>query len=96
MRQNWRSTGKVGEPLKHGAGSFVRRAGNEADDVFSYSRNAGQASVQGDIIRTIFALITALTVGIQGSPRPDQENEPISNNNAQALLPPSACVFVAK
>lgn len=30
------------------------------------------------------------------NPRGDRAGEPISNDNAQALLPPSACVFVAK
>ena len=30
------------------------------------------------------------------SPRADRNGEPLTNENAQAVLPPSACVFVAK
>ena len=33
---------------------------------------------------------------VQLSPRPDRSGQPISAENAQAILPPSACVFVAK
>jgi len=42
--------------------------------------------------------VTLTTLGNEASFNSDRDDvvEPISNDNAQALLPPSACVFVAK
>ena len=34
--------------------------------------------------------------GAPFSPRPDRAGVALTNDNAQALLPPHACVFVAK
>ncbi|KAL9132292.1 MAG: hypothetical protein Q9175_006532 [Cornicularia normoerica] len=60
-------------------GNFVRRSGNHGEDPFVSSANAGQS--QG--YNTSF------------SPRRDRTGVPLSNDNAQAMLPPRACVFVA-
>ena len=96
---NWRpvsdgSNGDFQRGVTFRAGNFVHPAGNEADDVFGTSRD-GETQGQGKLDSCIL-LIIALTVKGDDSNRPDGTGEAISNDNAQALLPPSACVFVAK
>lgn len=82
----------------HSGTTFVHRAGHEADDVFSSPAQATSAPSEGNsfLCTTMSSILT--TSGIQNSvdSSKDQTAEPISNDNAQALLPPSACVFVAK
>ncbi|KAL6713555.1 hypothetical protein ACLMJK_009020 [Lecanora helva] len=77
----WRLVKEDREAFDRDAGcpsnDFVKRTGNEADDVFGSPRADNQSPRQDE------------------ASRPFQTNGPISNDNAQALLPPSACVFVA-
>lgn len=78
-------------------GNFPRRFDNHEEDPFVSSANAGQSQGQGK--SSLSQMDSALTV--QGnntsfSPRRDRTGVPLSNDNAQAMLPPRACVFVAK
>ena len=77
--------------------NFVRRTGNHGEDPFVSSVSAGQP--QGQDLHHSLIEFNELTV--QGnktsfSPRRDRTGVPLSNDNAQAILPPRACVFVAK
>lgn len=96
LRQNWRSTENSAQPPKQAADSFVQRSGNVADDVFSSTNDDSQQPVQGKLVCTLSMGKHALSVELKGPLQANEKIEAISNDNAQALLPPSACVFVAK
>lgn len=77
--------------------SFVRQSANQSDDPFVSNGSATQSPDQSKFI-TIPATCFALIVldGASFSPRHDRAGVALTNDNAQALLPPHACVFVAK
>ena len=41
-------------------------------------------------------IVLIVLAGAAFSPRRDRAGVPVTNDNAQALLPPRACIFVAK
>ena len=79
-------------------GNFVRHSGNHGEDPFVSSANAGQSHTQGKSSppSTSLSLLTFEGNNTSFSPRRDRTGVPLSNDNAQAMLPPRACVFVAK
>ena len=83
---------------------YNSRKANDVDDVFTSTDNARLAMHPGkpSTIESLTQVTLTLAVSDQSgneppyNPREDRAGEVISNENAQALLPPSACVFVAK
>ena len=41
-------------------------------------------------------IVLIVLAGAAFSPRRDRAGVPVTNDNAQAMLPPRACIFVAK
>ena len=41
-------------------------------------------------------ILLIVLAGVAFSPRRDRAGVPVTNDNAQAMLPPRACIFVAK
>lgn len=95
MSPNWRN--KVSDLSAASRASFVRQSANQSDDPFVSNGSATQSPDQSKFI-TIPATCFALIVldGASFSPRHDRTGVALTNDNAQALLPPHACVFVAK
>ena len=77
-------------------GTFVRRSGNHGEDPFVSSVNAGESQGQGSSLTYGLNVLTFQGDNTSFSPRRDRTGVPLSNDNAQAILPPRACVFVAK
>ena len=78
-------------------GTFVRRSGNHGEDPFVSSVNAGESQGQSFLTHLDgFNTLTFQDNNTSFSPRRDRTGVPLSNDNAQAILPPRACVFVAK
>ena len=75
---------------------FVRQSAG-VDDPFVSSRAVGRSPSQGKYLIpfTGSPLISAAD-GSPFRPREDRAGVQLSGDNAQAILPPNACVFVAK
>lgn len=81
------------------SGGFVRQSAASSDDPFVSDKGAGQDTYQGKLGAFLASKHTTLTcqVGDQiFNPREDRAGVRLSGDNAQAILPPNACVFVAK
>ena len=77
---------------------FVQQSGG-ADDPFVSAQENDQTADQGKCCVNRYCKALILT-GVAGEspyrPREDRAGVQLSGDNAQAVLPPNACVFVAK
>ena len=75
---------------------FVRQSAG-VDDPFVSSRAVGRSPSQGKhVIPCTGSPLISAADGSPFRPREDRAGVQLSGDNAQAILPPNACVFVAK
>lgn len=63
------------------------------------SQMKAQLKLQPEVCYPLYLSLTIVLIVVAGaalSPRRDRAGVPVTNDNAQALLPPRACIFVAK
>ena len=63
------------------------------------SQMKAQAKLQIKVCHPFYLssiIVLIVLAGAAFSPRRDRAGVPVTNDNAQALLPPRACIFVAK
>ena len=63
------------------------------------SQMKAQLKLQPEACHSFYSssiVILIVPAGAAISPRRDRAGVPVTNDNAQALLPPRACIFVAK
>ena len=78
---------------------FVRQSGGGADDPFVSAQENDQTGDQGKCRVNWYCnalILTGVATGSPYRPREDRAGVQLSGDNAQAVLPPNACVFVAK
>lgn len=71
---------------------FVEKTEGASNDPFA-GNSLGSPQVHR---RTQSTTALGRSESLSFSPRPDRAGQELSSANAQALLPPEACVFVAK
>ena len=63
------------------------------------SQMKAQLKLQPEVCHPFYLSLIIFLIILAGeafSPRRDRAGVPVTNDNAQALLPPRACIFVAK
>lgn len=83
---NWRTKQEI----------FVRQSGTHGSDPFVSNDNARHSQGMPILYSSGQCMLTVQGNNSPFSPRQDRIGVPISSDNAQGVLLPSACVFVAK